>query len=244
MKNAIYSTAAGMLTSAERLNVISNNIANAHTDGFKADIPFEQVIRFYMEEPAPSKDQPLLGGTSLNMYAGAIKNTGRKLDLALEKPEQFFVLSSPGNKGEIYTRNGAFNINSNRELVNFEGLPVKDKFNRNIKIVGESYYFTPGGDVFVDGNYYTSLKIAEAKDRNNIEKVGHSYFRLKNGKNMNLANNSYIVPGALENSNVDLMKELPEMITAQRAFDFQQKSLSLVLSDLTKKLINDVARPV
>ncbi len=61
MKNSIYTTTAGMLTSVERLNTAANNLANFSTTGYKGDITFEQTLKFFAEGPYPGKDQPILG---------------------------------------------------------------------------------------------------------------------------------------------------------------------------------------
>ncbi len=243
MKNGIYSAAAGMLTAVERLNVISNNLANINTAGFKSDIPFEKVIRFLSEEPFPGKDQPILAGTSLNDRNGNIKMTKRKLDLAFEG-NGFFVVKMP-NGAEYYTRNGAFNLNSKRELVTSEGYPILDKFNKTIRMYGKEFYFTPQGDLFIDGNYYTTLKVVDIPDRDQIEKVGNHFFRLKDStfKPKQIKDPNIIV-GALEQSNVELMQEMTSLIITQRSFEFQQRALDTILTQIIRRTITDLPKPI
>ena len=243
MKNGIYSATAGMLTAVERLNVISNNLANINTPGFKSDIPFEKVIRFLSEEPFPGKDQPILAGTALDKRNGNIKMTKRKLDLAFEG-SGYFVVKMPDGK-EYYTRNGAFDLNSKRELVTSDGLPVLDKFNKKIKMFGKEYYFTPKGDLFIDGNYYTTLKIVDIPDRNQLEKIGNHFFRLKDSTfKPKQIQDPNVVVGALEQSNVELMKEMTSLIITQRSFEFQQRALDTILTQILRRTVTDLPRPI
>lgn len=243
MKNGIYSAAGGMLTAAERLNVITNNMANVNTTGFKGDIPFEQVIRFYDKGPFPGKDQPVLGGTAVDNSSGSIKTTGRNLDLAIQGEGFFAIQQQDGS--ELYTRNGEFALNSKRELVTSDGRHVLDKFDKKIQLFGEKFYFTPKGDLIVDDNYFTTLKIVKPTDEKGLEKVGNHFFKFAGENNKaQLLEHPAVVPEALEGANVEIIKELGNMITAQRSFEFQQKTLSLVINDLMKKAISDLPKPV
>jgi flagellar basal-body rod protein FlgF len=242
MKNSIYSTTAGMLTSAERLNVTANNLANFNTAGFKSDISFEQTIKFLEEGPYPGKDQPVLGGTSLNMQQGVIQTTGRNLDLAIQGPG-FFTIQGPNNR-ELYTRNGAFTLNSQKELVNSEGSYVLDKFNKKITVFGEKIQITPNGDVLIDENYFTTLKIVNIPQKNDMEKVGNLFFKMKDPKNTPaIATTPDIVSGALERSNVNLLEGIAETSMAQRTFDLQRTAADLMFRNL-RRSIQDLPRPV
>lgn len=242
MKSGLYSSAAGMMTALERLNIISNNLANVNTAGFKADSPFEQTVRFYQEGPHPAKDQPVIGGSLPDLSNGPIRTTGRNLDLAFEGPG-FFVISGP-DKQNLLTRNGSFHINSERKLVTSEGFEVLDQFNKSIQLFGDSFYFTPKGDLMVDDTYLTTLKISEVSDPQKLEKVGDRFFRLKeNGALVQLEDPNLVV-GALEGANTELIKELAQMISTQRSFEFQQRALETILTQSLQKTITELARPV
>ncbi|MGE5344178.1 MAG: flagellar hook-basal body protein [Candidatus Omnitrophota bacterium] len=242
MKNSIYSTTAGMLTSAERLNVTANNLANFNTTGFKSDLTFEQTIKFLDEGPYPGKDQPILGGTMVNPLQGVIQNTGRKLDLALDGPG-FFTVQTPNNQ-ELYTRNGSFTLNSKKELVNQDGYLILDKFNKKITVYGNKLEITPRGDIMIDDAYYTTLKIINISGRENMEKVGTMFFKTKNSQTPpTMLTEPNIVSGALEHSNVNLLEGLAETSAAQRTFDFQRTAADLIFRNL-RRSITDVPRPM
>ena len=243
MKSGIYSATAGMLTQVEKLNITSNNIANIGTTGYKADIPYEQDTRFCNEGPYPGKDQPVLGGSEINTATGNIRLTKRPLDLAVEGKGLFVIKDQ--NNNIFYSRNGSFNLNSEKELVTSEGLHVLDKFDKKIKLFGNSHYFTPKGDLIVDGNYLTTLKLVDIKDRGDIEKVGNHFFKLKPGKNTPAQiKDTNLTVGALERSNVELMTEMTNLITTQRTFEFQKRTLDTLLGQILRKTITDLPRPI
>lgn len=242
MKNSIYATAAGLLTSAERLNVVANNTANFSTNGFKADIPFEQTLRFLEEGPYPGKDQPVLGGIAHDLSQGLFKHTQRPLDIAVEG-EGFFAIEGPG-KQPVYTRNGAFNLNSKRELVTAEGYKVLDKYNKEITLIGEKFHITPRGEIFTDDNYYTSLKIVDSPNRDDVEKVGDTFFRMKEGvKEPDVIEAPSLLTGALEKSNVNLLKNIATMMQLERAFEMQKTAADVILK-LVRKAATEIAKPV
>lgn len=242
MKNSIYTTAAGMLTSAERLNTISNNLANISTSGYKADIPFEKTIRFLAEGPYPGKEQPIMGGTALEMKQGVIQSTGRKMDLAIEGPG-FFAVQGPNNQ-TLYTRNGSFSLNSNRELVTSDGLYVLDKFGKKITMFGKDMQLTSRGEVMIDGNYYATLKLVDLSNRDNIEKVGNTYFKLKENITEPIPMNiPSVIVGSLEKSNVNMLDGMGELIRTSRSFEFQ-KTAADVMFKIIRRTITDIPKPI
>jgi len=242
MKNSIYTTAAGMLTTAEHLNTISNNLANFSTTGYKGDIPFEQTIKFLMEGPYPGKDQPVIGDNVLNMQQGVIRDTGRDLDVAIAG-SGMFVVQGPGNQ-KLYTRNGSFNLNSNRELVSAEGYYVLDKFDKKITLFGEKYQITPKGDIIIDDNYYTSLKIVNTPDRYDLEKVGNIYFKVKEeAQTPTTIENLSLHVGALEQSNVDILQGIAMVTRTQRTFELQKTAADVILRTI-RRMITEIPRPI
>jgi flagellar basal body rod protein FlgG len=230
-----------MMTSAERLNTIANNLANFSTNGFKEDIPFEQTIRFLTEGPYPGKEQPVLGGTAMNMQYGLIRMTDRDLDLAFEGPG-YFAVQGPGNN-ELYTRNGAFNLNSKRELVTSDGYNILDRFNNKITLFGEKVQFTPKGDIFIDDNYFTTLKTVDLPDRDVLEKVGNTFVKFKDPTQQpQVMQDPQLLVGALEKSNVNVLKGIGSLIRVQRAFELQKTAADVILKAL-RKSITDLPKP-
>jgi flagellar basal-body rod protein FlgG len=200
-----------------------------------------------------------LGQAQLIMNQGALKQTGRSLDTALTKEGQLFkVLVQTNGVNEVqYTRNGALYLSplSDTEvmLVNGDGLPVLDENNNPITINGEAK------DYNIDANgQLTVTKTAGATEVFNlgVVRVNKPQFLEQRGGNLlglpaNIAEDEVLTEltgglraeislqqGALEQSNVDLSKEMTELINVQRAYQFQSRSVTL--ADQMMGLVNGI----
>src|SRR5712691_8406427 len=105
MDSALYTTYSGLRATAEMLDVLSNNLANVNTTGFKSDETFLRIYNHAVsaEDASPLdgavNDSTVVRGTVSNFLAGSIKTTGRDLDVALEG-NGFLVLQ--GSSGLLY----------------------------------------------------------------------------------------------------------------------------------------------
>lgn len=200
-----------------------------------------------------------LGQAQLVMTQGALKQTDRSLDTAFTKEGQLFkVLVQTNGVNEVqYTRNGALYLSplSNTEvmLVNGDGLPVLDENNNPITINGEAkdYSINANGQL-------TVTKTAGATEVFNlgVVRVNKPQFLEQRGGNLlglpaNIAQDEVLTEltgglrgeiglqqGALEQSNVDLSKEMTELINVQRAYQFQSRSVTL--ADQMMGLVNGI----
>ncbi|MCM3602135.1 flagellar hook-basal body protein [Robertmurraya korlensis] len=200
-----------------------------------------------------------LGQAQLVMTQGALKQTDRSLDTAFTKEGQLFkVLVQTNGVNEVqYTRNGALYLSplSNTEvmLVNGDGLPVLDENNNPITINGEAkdYNINANGQL-------TVTKTAGATEVFNlgVARVNKPQFLEQRGGNLlglpvNVAQDEVLTElngglraeislqqGALEQSNVDLSKEMTELINVQRAYQFQSRSVTL--ADQMMGLVNGI----
>lgn len=200
-----------------------------------------------------------LGQAQLVMTQGALKQTDRSLDTAFTKEGQLFkVLVQTNGVNEVqYTRNGALYLSplSDTEvmLVNGDGLPVLDENNNPITINGEAkdYNINANGQL-------TVTKTAGATEVFNlgVVRVNKPQFLEQRGGNLlglpaNVAQDEVLTElngglraeislqqGALEQSNVDLSKEMTELINVQRAYQFQSRSVTL--ADQMMGLVNGI----
>jgi flagellar basal-body rod protein FlgG len=200
-----------------------------------------------------------LGQAQLIMNQGALKQTGRSLDTAFTKEGQLFkVLVQTNGVNEVqYTRNGALYLSPLTDtevmLVNGDGLPVLDENNNPITINGEAK------DYNIDANgQLTVTKMAGATEVFNlgVVRVNKPQFLEQRGGNLlglpaNVAEDEVLTEltgglraeislqqGALEQSNVDLSKEMTELINVQRAYQFQSRSVTL--ADQMMGLVNGI----
>jgi len=246
---ALAIAATGMNAQQTNVEVIANNIANINTTGFKrARAEFTDLL--YQVERAQGVEArggqgvvpegAQLGlGTRLaairNLHIqGTLNQTGNKLDLALNG-EGWFQVQGPG--GEIlYTRDGAFNTNGDGQLVTLDGLLVDPAItvpaNTSEVIVNES------GQVFArvagaaDLQGLGQLTLATFANNAGLAAQGGNLFRETIASGAPTAgvpgDEGYasVQQGYLEDSNVDPVKEISELISAQRAYEMNSKVIS------------------
>ncbi len=131
--NSIYPVLSGALAQEKRLELITNNLANVNTSGFKKDVAVFEGFTPLLTDAAGTEVQPhsrllgsdstfgLLKKVSTDFSAGAIQMTEEPLDLAIEG-EGFFQVQT--TEGVRYTRNGHFTLDADRQLVTPSGYPV------------------------------------------------------------------------------------------------------------------------
>lgn len=249
MLKGIYSSASGMMAEAVRTDVISNNLANVNTTGFKKDVAIEQSFRELLlhkiEGCEPSR---VVGGVGTGvdiveisplMDNGIHHLTGNKLDVALEG-EGFFVVDTAA--GERYTRDGAFFLNNEGYLVNVNGdyilgeqgrISIQPEQSVNIDI-GTDGVITAGGMVI------DRLRVVDFAAQDAVRKLGDSLW--VSDEQPVTAANTRVIQGSLEYSNVNAVSEMIDLITATRAYEMNQKMIQMQDATLDK-VINEVGKP-
>src|SRR6266568_1471999 len=172
MNSGMYAALSGNLVAMKRLDVISNNLANANTPGFKKDrLMFESLLAG--ATPQPSNGQPVLAENSFytDFSPGPVKQTGNTLDMALEA-EGFFVVDTP--EGRAYTRQGNFQRDGSGRLVNQDGYAVMG--NGPISVTGSKVVVNERGAVSVDGVQIATLEIVDFPKPYALQKVGNGLF--------------------------------------------------------------------
>jgi len=258
MDNGIYAALTGALAQIRRLDLVSNNLANANTAGFKADKPvFEE---FNTPRPAtvqgplvadPTHEANVMGakprrnqytacaGTITDHSPGSLNETGGSLDLAI-KGRGFFVIETPG--GQRYTRNGCFSRSTEGELVTAKGHAVLDRDGRRISLseVGEVLVGNDGA-ITQDGVDIASLQIVDFPDTQTLEKQGDSFFISQGSEPPVRPEEFEVLQGHLERSNVNVVKGIVTMIEVARQFEAYQKVISY-LKSAESRVINEVGK--
>ncbi len=261
----IYTALSGAMAQNQRLETIANNIANANTTGFKKD---EQVFREYLtaNEKLPDVMQvprvpasvesfyDMQGGdkafaesvgTYSNQSQGALKNTGGNLDLALEGQGYFEVLT-PG--GVRFSRNGSFKTDNDGRLVTSDGHPVLsagtgDPAQRAIRLTGRNVTVSYSGEVYDNGQPVGQLSIVNVANPDALQKQGSSLYAMKAPYNAPVlrANDIKVHQGFVEMSNVNIVEEMTNMISATRTFEAAQRAMK-AFDSMDERLVNDVPR--
>lgn len=236
MLKALWNSRSGLASNQNRIDMISNNIANVNTTGYKrVDVSFQDLFNDNMNRlglPVTAKDkQSLLQGMGSkadtivsNSSQGTIMQTGREEDLAIEGNGYFRVYGgqdADGNDKYYYTRDGAFCIDNSGNLVNSSGYILEVDGLTPPQNIKKPLSIDEDGNITSEGNPIGKINIYDFVDRESLVSVGNSMFE-GTGE---IEVQPKIKQGFIEASNVDLSKELTDMIITQRAFELNSKSV-------------------
>lgn len=250
MLRILWNGKSGMAAQQEKLDAISNNIANVNTDGYKkVDVCFKDLVSESLDRkgyPVSEGKEPFTGtgvragNWSRNESQGNKQVTGIKSDLCINGEGYFGLVMSDGSRA--YTRDGNFNIDSNGSIVDNMGnrLLITDidgnnnindpNSSLNVKFSKDNYNIMEDGTVSVkkeDNTFYDvgKVNIYSTVGQDSLKSSGNSMFVPSEGTTMLKGNGSSISQGSIELSNVNIAQEMTDMILAQRAFEFSSKSL-------------------
>lgn len=278
MSRITYTAMNTMSQLQKQLDIISNNVANVDTTGYKKQRASFQELLIQQHNNHPLRDNsPRLtpqgvrigtggkvGQVQTVANQGAIKETGRPLDFALTVPNQYFkVLAPNGNELNVhYTRDGAFYLSPINDtevaLVTSEGHRVLDEDNNPIIFNGDLTNVSLGDDGIVT---FSNERGVSASFALGVVQVNNPQALVKTGNNLltlpdHLQNEDITIDDlivnlvgadrdqiglnhqALEQSNVDLIEEMTNLIQTQRAYQFQARAITL--ADQMSGLVNGI----
>ncbi|HWR44358.1 flagellar basal-body rod protein FlgF [Sporomusa sp.] len=244
MIRGIYTAASGMLAETTRTDTIANNLANGNTTGYKKDITVSKdFASLLIQRVNDGQDAPTIGtlgvGTVIDQIAtiqtaGIIRPTGNSLDFAVDG-KGFFAVETPA--GVRFTRNGAFTRSGQGEMVTSEGYRVLGQ-NGAIRIPDGKIAVEETGRVTVDGVAAGQLRLVEFADDRQLVKEGASLFRAAdNGR----PGTGKVMQGFLEQSNVNIVAEMVNLISGYRAYEVNAKTVQ-AHDQLLDKAVNEVGK--
>ena len=238
MIRGIYTATAGMVTNVTRQQATINNLTNMTTPGYKEDVTIrtskpEMLIANPAYGSNPGSTTASLGtlGTGImvdsietNLSQGALKETGHYLDFAIDGTGFFTVQGADGQT--YYTRNGSFVRDAQGQVVTSTGEFVLGNNGAIVLPEGEIQALADG-TLLVDGNPVDQLRLAGFADGATLEKMGNSLFRALDGALPGPDMQSTVYQGYLESANVDEVRSMVDMMSAMRAYETEQKVLSM-----------------
>jgi flagellar basal-body rod protein FlgF len=247
MIKGLYTSAAGMLPLQHRQDLVSNNLSNTNTAGFKQDQAFVRELvtaDLYLNENqlASSGQRPPMVNISPPAFRAAVGDasqvvqqytdfsqgpmevTGNALNLALEG-DGFFTVQTPA--GLQYTRNGAFSINEDGELVTSQGHVVQGEGGPINVAGGNIINILDNGGVAVDGNVRGNLRITDFPKPYEMTKVSDTFFVPQSGGAGQDAENVTVHQGMLEGNNGNSLDQMVKMIEISRMFELGQRAIRL-----------------
>ncbi|EDM23933.1 flagellar hook-basal body protein [Caminibacter mediatlanticus TB-2] len=258
MINGFYDTTGAMVTQFNRLNQISNNLANVNTNGFKQDSliigTFERLFKQTRDKlPLENNTKeaakflnrnlnkvPQIVEEYTNFSLGNMIKTSNPLDIALKNKNSFFVLDTPS--GDKITRDGAFSLDENGFLVNKKGFKVLDINDKPIKLPKNTKNITIDNDanIYINGEKLTTLKIVSIDNLKDIKKVGNNMWDFVPGSEI-ISTKNTTIQGFIEKSNVNVIKEMTDLIETNRLVEQYQKVMTTFMDDLNKDAIEKLA---
>jgi flagellar basal-body rod protein FlgF/flagellar basal-body rod protein FlgG len=227
MPYGLYLSAAGANAQNHRLEVLSHNLANVNTPGFKPQLAILQARHSEAIErgeisPGTGGIDDLGGGVLINpsenlLQQGPIEQTKGKTDFALNDKESFFVVQR-GNE-QLLTRAGGFLFNSSGFLTTTNGDPVLGTDGSPIRIDPSRDYQTRDGGTIQQGTDVRSLMVVKANAPGDLSRVGDNLFRSLTPTEPVAANQRKVVAGYLEKSAVSPTTAMMELIEASRLYE-------------------------
>ena len=241
MSSGYYAACSGLMSRTEALDTIANNLANVSTAGLRASHNvFGSVLATLGNSPLSvlnqdANDFGVLSGTQLDTTQGALVRTGNDLDLAMEGPGYFAVQTATG---PVYTRGGNFRVSPQGQLITASGDPVLGD-NGPITIVGTPVSISTDGTISANDAISGRLKLVEFAPAVEVHSAGGTYYTAPAGTAVP-ATNSQVRQGMLENSNVNPVTSVVEMITAEREVETMRRVLTMFSTELDKTAVQDL----
>lgn len=249
MLKGLYTAWTGMVNEQNRMDIMTNNLANASTVGFKKEgstsQAFDDILLAKIKDASMGDSrivQPLgfnnpgvkIGENYTDFTQGSFRITDNTYDLAIVG-EGFFALEFTNKAGEtstMYTRGGQFTLTTDGYLVNEDGDYVLDVQNRRIQVDPlQDSKIDNSGTIWQNGNAVAQIQVADFEDYNYLEKYGETYYRPIEGATLTQAD-AQIRSGYLEMSNVQIVSEMVNMIAITRAYESNQKIIQTYDSSL------------
>jgi flagellar basal-body rod protein FlgG len=246
MLRILWNSRSAMIANQEKLDSISNNLANVNTDGYKRvevsfqDLMYESLDRTgYPVTDNPNRANAPFTGTGVKTgewvrdnRQGSLTETNKISDLAIDG-EGYFMVTMP-NGTEAYTRAGRFNVDSLGRLVDGRGNFLNIIYNEGVEpssvtFTNNNFAVNETGELLLreDGGYRPvgRIPIFSASGTNAFISIGESMYVASEETQIYEVTKSSIMQGFVENSNVDMVTEMTEMLLTQRAFELGSRGI-------------------
>lgn len=248
MDKTLRTAATGLSAQQKYVEIISNNLANVNTTGYKKVRPEFQDLLYETIRPAgssertgiePNNEIQIGSGTELvattRMFSqGDMKATNNPMDIAING-EGFFIIRKPDNT-YAYTRDGSFQVDKNGQIVTAQGYTLEPGFilpqDATDLLVSRDGVFSYKVSGSVDEHTLGQVQLARFVNSAGLKALGDNLFSetTASGKaifeNPGINNTGELIQAHLESSNVDLVEEMVNMIIAQRSYELNSKSVN------------------
>jgi flagellar basal-body rod protein FlgG len=256
MIRGLYTAVSGMITQEAKQQVITNNMANANTTGYKADNlavkKFNDVLIQNFDKVSGGKNvRNIIGSISngsqidetlTDFTQGLLQETDRDTDFGLAGGGFFTVSRTApnGSQSTYYTRDGQFHVNNQGYLVTASGdnvLAVNRETGEEGSIfVGNKKMVVDGdNNIFLDGIVRYKFSLVDFQDYKSLKKSGDNLYSSENP----IESSAVVKQNSLEKSNVNIINEMVNMMTVIRTYESNQKVIQS-MDETLGKVVNEV----
>lgn len=256
MVRGLYTAYTGMRSEQKRLDIIANNVANAATVGYKEENvtnqSFDEMLTVKIRDGSEGYMTKKIGQMSLGVKIGevytdygqgSLRITGNTYDMAIEGKGFFTVrvTDANGNDSIRYTRDGCFKMTQDGYIVDADGNHLQgDGGDIQVPVDAASIAIDPTGAIYADGVIAARVDVVDFENYDYLKKVGDTSYKLVEGGVVIPAEGT-VLQGYTEQSNVNAVSEMVEMITITRAYEANHKVIQTVDTMLDKS-VNSVGR--
>jgi flagellar basal-body rod protein FlgF len=210
--------------------IVANNLANVSTTGFKAQRVFAQLL---------NGAEPVANATS-DLSTGTLQQTGNSMDVAISG-DGFLVVSTPD--GERYTRGGNLRLDDKHQLVDSQGRPLLGEKGAPLKLLDGPVTISRSGEVTQNGQLVDRLRMETAPKGTELQRQGESLWVPPATKEVVKPDARNVQQGHLEESNVNSMSAMVDMVAVQRAYASVQKAI-VEMDHADETITMQIAKPL
>ncbi|MDF2950588.1 MAG: flagellar basal body rod protein [Anaerocolumna sp.] len=243
MVRGLYTGWTGMANEQKRLDIISNNLANAATVGYKQESvtnqSFDNLLTIKIKDASELYNERAIGTMSLGVKLGevytdygqgSLRETGNTFDLGLEG-NGFFnvgVTDQNGTTTTKYTRDGSFTMTQDGYVVDVNGNHLLGESGEiTIPVDANNIVFDTDGSIYADGVFVDRVLITDFENYDYLAKYGDNMYEAVDGA-AQIATQVTLHQGFTEQSNVNVVSEMVDMIAITRAYEANQKVIQAV----------------
>jgi len=255
MIRGLYTASTGMNVQAQKMDILSNDLTNVNTTGYKKDTTiiasFPQILASRLDDMQNhTPNNGAIGKMSLgarvdeiytNFTQGSLIQSAGAIDLAVQG-EGFFAVQTP--TGIAYTRDGSFSINQAGQIVTKEGYYVLAQSGAPLEL-GEDFLSSASavvvkedGGVYRDNGLIDTIALMRFEDNKSLKKIDDNLYQ---ASGVGIPFQGSVIQGFLEASNVNPITAMVDMITVSRAYEANQKVIQ-THDSLLEKAVNEIGR--
>jgi flagellar basal-body rod protein FlgG len=254
MLRGLYTAYTGMLNEQYRMDIMSNNLANADTVGFKKEgstsQAYSEVMAVKIKDTSENPNTPKemgkmslgvkIGETYTDYSQGSLRNTGNTYDITISGDGYFNVefTNKAGETTTKYTKAGSLTLTNEGYLTTKDGDYILGEDGGRIQLSGTAAETAIDelGNIYQDGELVASLKISTFEDKNHLTHYGDVYWDADEEAGIKDAENVKVYQGYTEMSNVSVVKEMVNMITISRQYEANQKMITTFDDSIEKSI--------